>query len=134
MNKETAQHFVKQLAFDHADAFATLYGKDGKQLLDLIRVTAKIEVETEDATHFDAFWDAYPPGKRKVDRKGCWRLWKRDDLDREAQAIMSALVRQKLDKDWTKSNGSYVPMPAVYLHQQRWIGMVAESNQFDGFI
>ena len=132
MNQETAQHCVKQLAFDHADAFATLWGRDGKRVLDLIRATARIEVETEDTTHFDVFWDAYPPGKRKVDKRGCWKIWKRDGLDREALEIMGALVRQKLDEDWTKANGNYVPMPSVYLNQQRWTGMVAESNQFSG--
>jgi hypothetical protein len=74
----------------------------------------------------------YPPGKRKVDRKGCLRIWVREGLDDEVEAILSGLRKDKAHLDWTKSNGSFIPMPSVWLNQRRWDVEEATDSLFAG--
>lgn len=35
--------------------------------------------------------------------------------------ILTALEWQKNTEQWQKENGQFVPMPATYLNQQRWL-------------
>lgn len=72
------------------------------------------------SSRFDEFWSAWPAHTRKVDRKGCERKWKAGGLDAKADAILQALEAFKASWDWRKNDGAYIPMPATWLHQERW--------------
>ena len=69
---------------------------------------------------FDEFWSAWPAHTRKVDRKGCERKWKAGGLDDKADYILVALEAFKASWDWRKNDGAFIPMPATWLHQERW--------------
>lgn len=75
-------------------------------------------VKTADAM-FDAFWKAYP---KKVGKGAARKSW--DHVKRPAESlelILAALAWQVLGDQWMKDNGQYIPNPATYLNQQRWL-------------
>lgn len=78
-------------------------------------------------SRFDAFWEQWPAGPRKVNRKGCEKKWKALKLDEQAETIL-AHVRWsvKYNKQW---KDSFVPMPMTYLNQERWNDGKFESGR-----
>lgn len=70
---------------------------------------------------FSEFWKAYPPSKRKADKKRCETAFRNiPNIDREFGSIMHGLELWKNDDEWKKNNGMYIPAPLVWLHQRRW--------------
>ena len=67
---------------------------------------------------FDEFWQPYPNKKNK---KESLKIWQRDNLDAEADAIVAAVKVQARSEDWTKEEGRYVPLPSTYLNKERWL-------------
>jgi uncharacterized protein YdaU (DUF1376 family) len=68
---------------------------------------------------FSAFWAAYP---RKVGKEAARKAWLR--LPRPAdtlRTVLAALQWQRESDQWTRDNGQFVPNPATYLRQQRWL-------------
>jgi uncharacterized protein YdaU (DUF1376 family) len=68
---------------------------------------------------FAAFWAAYP---RKVGKEAARKAWLR--LPRPAdtlRTVLAALQWQRECDQWTRDNGQFVPNPATYLRQQRWL-------------
>jgi uncharacterized protein YdaU (DUF1376 family) len=65
---------------------------------------------------FKTFWEAYP---KKVGKGFAAKAWQKQqpDLDR----VLTALAWQKSQPAWTKDGGQYVPNPATYINQQRWL-------------
>lgn len=134
MISETAQAVIRSFSEDNAQYLRDSWGRDGRDILAIMQRYCGVEAEHVSTIHFDQFWDAYPPGKRKVDKRGCFKLWQRDRLDEQIAPILKALKLQRADDDWTKSGGNYIPMPSVYLNQQRWMGIGDEmpGSIFDG--
>lgn len=64
---------------------------------------------------FLIFWEAYP---RKQGKDKAYALWKRKAMP--LADILGALSWQRMQPDWTKENGKYIPKPATYLNAGGW--------------
>lgn len=68
---------------------------------------------------FLTFWNAYP---KKVGKEAARKVWiKIKSPAASLDAILIALAWQSSTDQWTKNNGQYIPNPATYLTQQRWL-------------
>jgi len=68
---------------------------------------------------FLQFWTAYP---RREGKGAAFRAWSKIKAPSETlQLILSALSWQSKSEQWTKEQGQFIPMPATYLNQQRWL-------------
>lgn len=67
---------------------------------------------------FERFWTVYP---RKVAKQNAEKAWNKLNPDETlAQQIITAVERFRLDPQWTKDNGRYVPHAATFLNGRRW--------------
>jgi len=76
---------------------------------------------------FNAFWKHYPKkqGKGKAREK-----WKRlPSLGKTLKLIIEALSWQRESEQWTKENGQFIPLPATYLDQERWLDQPTEVSE-----
>lgn len=71
---------------------------------------------------FDKFWKEYPTHKRKVNRSGCLSCWVSRGLEEKTDEIIKGLVAWKMDREWLDG---FVPLPLVFLHQERWASIEA---------
>jgi hypothetical protein len=75
-----------------------------------------LPVVSEDG--FDRFWATYPNKMGKLDaRKSYERAIKKTSID----AILKAIDHQKKLPQWTKDSGRFIPHPATWLNQGRWM-------------
>lgn len=74
---------------------------------------------------FLKFWGLWPASNRKQAQGVCWDLWRKRDLDIQADAILAHVDGMKQSADWRKEGGEYIPAPRVYLNQRRWEGAEA---------
>lgn len=68
---------------------------------------------------FGQFWEAYP---KKVGKQAAERAFSK--LKKPAETltkILAALEWQRASFQWTRDGGQYVPNPATYLNQGRWL-------------
>ena len=71
------------------------------------------------ADAFDRFWLAYP---KKTGKGAALKAWKKIRPDEATQAAMlSALDWQRVSDQWTKERGEFIPNPATWLNQARWM-------------
>lgn len=76
---------------------------------------------------FDSFWTSYPKkkGKGKAEES-----WKKINPSIELQAVIVRSVEaHKEDDDWKKENGKYIPFPATWLNQKRWLDEVKSMKK-----
>lgn len=67
---------------------------------------------------FDRFWSAYP---RKSAKQNAIRAWKKLRPDEAlTRQILDAVERFKLDPQWGKDNGQFIPYPSTFLNGHRW--------------
>ncbi len=78
------------------------------------------ERKEEEQPGFARFWLAWPKSPRKVNRKGCLKIWLRDNLEASADAIVKDVNNQRMSAQWIKNGGEFIPLPATYLNQARW--------------
>ena len=79
---------------------------------------------------FEAFWAIYPKQRGK---QTAWKAWSRLNPDNElTKAILSAVEYQKLQEEWQRDGGRYVPMPEKWLREQRWTDQPTLPPAFDG--
>jgi hypothetical protein len=75
--------------------------------------------ENDFSVLFLEFWSLYP---RKEGKGAAYKSWLKISSPSETlQLILEALEWQKVSDQWKKDNGQYIPMPATYLNQQRWL-------------
>lgn len=68
---------------------------------------------------FDQFWKAYP---KKVGKEAARKAWKKLKKPRETlEKILQSLDWQQESEQWAKEHGQYIPNPATYLNQGRWM-------------
>jgi hypothetical protein len=78
-----------------------------------------------DENAFEAFWKAYP---RKVAKVLAAKAWKKlNPPDSLVRSIMFALEMQKRTEQWQKDGGQFVPHPATWLNQQRWLDEIGPA-------
>jgi len=68
---------------------------------------------------FDGFWKKYP---RKMNRHDALKAWTELSPDKTLQTqILSAVISStRLDSQWSRENGRFIPSPARYLRERRW--------------
>ncbi|WP_065759596.1 hypothetical protein [Pseudomonas defluvii] len=67
---------------------------------------------------FDQFWKLYPKKKSLKDAKKAWAKLKPNPELRET--LITALGNQRLQHDWVKDNGQYVPLASSWLNGEKW--------------
>jgi hypothetical protein len=67
---------------------------------------------------FNPFWAKYP---RKTGKDRAARLWLTMGLDAIADEVMAGLDRWLQSEEWVKENGRYIPSPAKWLAEKRWL-------------
>ena len=97
--------------------------------------TATIEKKRKDKLRedivldkFHEFWESYPRSNRKVNKTGCMKLWQSQNLEKIGDKIINH-VKIMADTDWKKDNGQYIPMPATYLRQERYMTSVEPKRK-----
>lgn len=76
---------------------------------------------------FDEFWTAYP---RKVSKPAARKAFDKIKPDDELlKTMLTAIAKQKLSDQWTKDNGNYIPYPATWLNNQRWLDELPVTKQ-----
>lgn len=82
-------------------------------ILDKKEKTIKTEV-LED--YFDDFWYKYP---KKVGKEAARKAWNKANPD--IIKVIDAINWQRETKQWQQEDGKYIPNPATYLNQGRWM-------------
>lgn len=90
--------------------------------------TSAADAAESEPEGFRRFWDAYPPGPRKVNRRGCLKTWTARSLEAHTEAIVAGLERWKTSRQWRENGGQFVPQPATWLNQDRWETDPNEGN------
>lgn len=82
---------------------------------------ADIDDESEDGEgtckRFEEFWTAWPANERKQDKVKCAKKWRREGLDRDADAILADVAVKQQTRKW---RDGFVEAPLVYLNGRRW--------------
>ena len=76
----------------------------------------------EDA--FDVFWIAYPKKVGKGEAIKAFKKLKPADYP----LLVPAVEKQKQSKQWQRDGGQYIPNPATWLNQQRWLDEVQDAT------
>ena len=80
--------------------------------------------------NFETFWKAYP---KKVGKDAASKAFaKRKPDDKLLGDILKAIEVQKTTEDWRKSDGKFIPHPATWLNQGRWMDEVAGMTKAIG--
>jgi len=77
-------------------------------------------------TLFEAFWKAYP---KKTGKLAAQRAWKK--IKSPATSLpefLAALEKQKKSDQWTNENGRFIPNPATWLNQGRWMDELSPAT------
>jgi len=83
-------------------------------------------VESYDSL-FDVFWKSYP---NKVGKDAARKAFAKRKPDDDLLALMlGALDNQKASDRWVKDNGQYIPNPATWLNQGRWMDEDSAESQ-----
>ena len=83
------------------------------------RVPASIDPEDPRLEGFAEFWRLYPPGPRKI-KKPAMEQWIEQECAPHTSAIVSRVRYQKLQRDWRKEQGRFVPAPVNFLKARQW--------------
>lgn len=80
--------------------------------------------------NFENFWKAYP---KKVGKDAARKAFaKRKPDDKLLGDILKAIEVHKTTEDWRKSDGQFIPHPATWLNQGRWMDEVAGMTKAIG--
>jgi hypothetical protein len=100
------------------------------QAPDTAKANGKRQTAKANAAAFDAFWAAYP---RKVAKGAASRAWGRLLPSAElGVVILAAVERQRASPQWTKDGGQFIPHPATWLSQERWLDETTRATRVNG--
>lgn len=68
---------------------------------------------------FDVFWEAYP---KKIGKEAAWKAYRKVSVGNDV--LLKAISSQRLSKKWQKDDGQFIPNPATWLNQGRWLDEV----------
>ena len=91
---------------------------EGKQVLKKPVRTEKPLCTPDPMDGFDQFWKLYPKKRSLKDAKKAWAKLKPNPELRET--LITALGNQRLQHDWVKDNGQYVPLASSWLNGEKW--------------
>ena len=83
-----------------------------------------------DPTLFEIFWGEYPKRVGKTYARQCF--YKLKPTREMLEKMISAIREQKNGEQWKSENGKFIPNPATWLNQGRWMDEVrgAEGDEF----
>jgi hypothetical protein len=82
------------------------------------RTCRAASANADEEGRFNRFWEAYPKKKKKDDARKAFH--KRNVSEPLLEIMLSAIVLQRLSRDWTKDGGQYIPYPATWLNAGSW--------------
>lgn len=72
------------------------------------------------SSDFEVFWGAYRGAyPRRVAKRAAWRVWIRTNPPLDD--ILTALEWQRRQPQWLEDRGQFIPHPATYLLDARWL-------------
>lgn len=74
----------------------------------------KASAATGYSAEFEAAWSAYP---RKVGKGAAWKAWQKCEIPAD---ICDRIKWRKLDDDWQKDGGRFIPHMATWLNRAGW--------------
>lgn len=88
-------------------------------------------VDDASPSNFDVFWKAYPKKKAKED---ALRAFEKRKPDGSLLALMlEAISLQSATDDWAKEGGKFIPHPATWLNDARWLDEIAQPKSTTAF-
>ena len=81
----------------------------------LVKASKSLD-QQESEMYFEDFWYKYP---KKVGKQEAIKSWKKAKPD--ILQVIDALNWQIPSKQWQQEDGKYIPNPATYLNQGRWM-------------
>lgn len=119
---QTAMHTTTHTATQSAIQTATIPKQNQTKPKDVTPITP---------IGFDAFWAAYPNKKGKDAAAKAFAKRKPDQA--MLDTMLMAIDRQKASPQWQRENGRFIPHPATWLNQGRWMDEDTENPQEDKF-
>lgn len=77
------------------------------------------------SSDFDIFWQEFP---KKTGKEAARKSWNKTRPN--LQDVLKALAWQKQSKQWFEKGGQFIPNPATYLNQHRWLDEPSVSVTF----
>jgi hypothetical protein len=71
---------------------------------------------------FEKFYSAYPKKKNRGDAEKAWKSAKPVLAD-----VLKALEWQRLQPDWVKDKGQFIPYPASYIRAKGWLDEIQST-------
>lgn len=83
--------------------------------------------------NFETFWSAYP---RREGKGAANKEWMRVNPTNEDLTLMLEAIKSSLrSAQWQRENGRYIPAPAKWLKQERWLdkpdSAISKSSSYD---
>jgi len=81
---------------------------------------------------FDQFWSVYP---KKKARGAAEKAWRSAHVNGDFDRLIEAVRQQSISEDWVKDGGKFIPHPATWISQKRWldeIGVGSSSSPVGG--
>ncbi|MBF6792153.1 replication protein [Acinetobacter baumannii] len=69
---------------------------------------------------FEIFWNTYPTCKRKSDKSGTFKTFEKYTRVISLEKLIAILNAFKLDSQWIKNDGEYIPAPSAWLNKKHW--------------
>jgi hypothetical protein len=88
------------------------------------------EKEKEKESAFHAFWQHYP--KKKARPKAEKAFLKINPDEQLLQIIIFSIDKSKTTEEWLKEKGKYIPSPATWLNDKRWLDEETELHPLAG--
>lgn len=80
---------------------------------------------------FEEFWKAYP---RKVGKGAADKAWRKIRPSKEiALKITDSLSAHIASPEWQRDDGRFIPHPATYLNQERWLDELTDAPKVINF-
>lgn len=82
-------------------------------------ISSSATAEEDIAAAFDRFWNSYP---NQISREDARQTFRSLHLSAEdLSSLFDGLERWKRSVEWSKSAGQYIPRPAKWLSERRWL-------------
>jgi len=90
-------------------------------------IPVKKQIETKLIREFEEFYATYPKHKAKKEGLKAWLKVKPP-----LKECLEALKWQKVQEDWRKEGGKYIPLPASWIRGERWLDEKPKPQQSGG--
>lgn len=77
---------------------------------------------------FERFWSAYP---KKVGKVAAEKAWQKAKINGHTDDVIAAVEAQKQSEQWRKERGQFIPNPATWITQGRWLDELGVGSSSD---